>query len=241
MKKTINLIGQRFGNLTVINQDNDYVSPKGCHKKQWLCRCDCGNEKVLIGNNLTRGKVRSCGCLTSRFLSQLRKKYNIYDLSGEHGIGYTSNTNKIFYFDLEDYDKIKDYCWIENDNGYIISFIHLNRHKIKSIRLHRLILDVAEELQVDHMNGVLYDNRKSQLRVCSCKQNSMNLKKSKNNTSGVKGVYWSKNESKWYASINYNCIKVHLGYFDKKEDAAQVRKEAEIKYFGQFNRNENYL
>ena len=37
------------------------------------------------------------------------KKYNRYDLSGEYGIGWTTNTNHVFYFDLEDYEKIKDY------------------------------------------------------------------------------------------------------------------------------------
>ena len=46
--------------------------------------------------------------------SKCNKKYNKYDLSGEYGIGWTSNTNQEFYFDLEDYDKIKDYCWIYN-------------------------------------------------------------------------------------------------------------------------------
>lgn len=37
------------------------------------------------------------------------KRYNRYDLTGEYGIGYT-NQGVEFYFDLEDYDKIKEYC-----------------------------------------------------------------------------------------------------------------------------------
>jgi hypothetical protein len=45
--------------------------------------------------------------------AQKLKKFNQYDLSGSYGIGYCSNTNNPFYFDLEDYDLIKDYCWME--------------------------------------------------------------------------------------------------------------------------------
>ena len=48
---------------------------------------------------------------------------NIYDLSNEYGIGYTSNTKEPFYFDLEDYDKVKEYCWSANrrkENNHII-------------------------------------------------------------------------------------------------------------------------
>ena len=38
---------------------------------------------------------------------------NKYDLSGEYGIGWTHNTEHEFYFDLEDYDIIKYYCWYD--------------------------------------------------------------------------------------------------------------------------------
>ena len=39
----------------------------------------------------------------------MRKKYNIYDMSQTYGIGYTSNTNKVFYFDKDKYELIKEY------------------------------------------------------------------------------------------------------------------------------------
>lgn len=72
----------------------------------------------------------------------------MYDLTGEYGIGWTSNTNKEFYFDIEDYDKIKDYCWYENDGGYVVT--QRNR---KTIRMHRLILNLSpkDDIQVDHI------------------------------------------------------------------------------------------
>ena len=56
-------------------------------------------------------------------MSEVKRKYNRYDLeSQEYGIGWTSNTNEEFWFDKEDYDKIKNYCWNYHKNkhgGYI--------------------------------------------------------------------------------------------------------------------------
>lgn len=57
------LTGMRFGRLTVVELVDDYVSPKGKHRKQYKCLCDCGTEKVIIGENLSRGLTLSCGCL----------------------------------------------------------------------------------------------------------------------------------------------------------------------------------
>lgn len=56
-------------------------------------------------------------------------------------------------------------------------------------------------------------------------------KKSKANTSGIKGVYWDKRKSTWKACIGFKGKLHHLGYFDNKQDAINARKEAEEKYF----------
>ena len=71
---------------------------------------------------MKHGHTKSCGCLNNEkrsLLGKNSKKYNKYNLNGEYGIGWTSNTNEEFYFDLEDYDKIKDYCWFLDNRGYI--------------------------------------------------------------------------------------------------------------------------
>ncbi len=52
-----------------------------------------------------------------------------------------------------------------------------------------------------------------------------------NNTSGYKGISWTKNVAKWNAYIHFSGKKMNLGYFENKEDAIQARKEAEEKYF----------
>lgn len=57
------LTGMRVGILTVIKRTKeDYISPSGNKSPQWLCKCDCGNEKIVLGGNLRVGSIRSCGC-----------------------------------------------------------------------------------------------------------------------------------------------------------------------------------
>lgn len=51
------LRGERFGLLTVLG----YAGHRN-RKVMWVCQCDCGQVKSMVGNNLTSGGVRSCGC-----------------------------------------------------------------------------------------------------------------------------------------------------------------------------------
>jgi len=90
------------------------------------------------------------------------------------------------------------------------------------------------KLCVDHINHKTYDNQKTNLRIVTNQQNCFNHQMNKNNTSGVTGVWWSNSTNKWIAEIKLNYKKIHLGSFDNINDAAKIRKEAEIKYFGEY-------
>lgn len=57
MSKLIDLTGQKFGRLTVIEKYGKDTPTK------WLCKCDCGNVCVVVGNSLKRGLTKSCGCI----------------------------------------------------------------------------------------------------------------------------------------------------------------------------------
>ncbi len=57
--KLIDLTGQRFGRLTVVQRDGF----GNTWQTMWLCRCDCGNITRVERGNLVRGRTRSCGCL----------------------------------------------------------------------------------------------------------------------------------------------------------------------------------
>jgi hypothetical protein len=85
------------------------------------------------------------------------------------------------------------------------------------------------------------------MKTCVDGTNIKNLssKVGKSNTSGIRGVSWNKRRKKWQAYIMFKKKMYHLGMYDKKEDAAKARKEAEDKYFNAFldeyNKNMNNI
>ena len=227
MSKRIDLTGRTYGRLYVKelygkNKRGDLL---------WLCDCDCGNKNiVVVGNNLKNNHTKSCGCLSIELTKKRNRRQNTWDLSGEYGVGYTTK-GESFYFDLEDYDLIKGYCWYINESNYVRT--RIGEHK--QIYMHQLILPNYNE--IDHIHGkeTRNDNRKSNLRPCTHSENIMNAGLRGNNTSGVTGVSWSKQHQKWIAWITYKNNVIHLGLFDNFEDAVKVRKEAEDRYFGEFS------
>ena len=50
----LDLTGQRFGRLTVIKEADKYISPQGLKFVQWLCKCDCGNDTIVLATNLKK-------------------------------------------------------------------------------------------------------------------------------------------------------------------------------------------
>lgn len=162
-----------------------------------------------------------------------QRKYNQYDLSGDYGIGYTVDGRE-FYFDLQDYDRIKDYYWQFNNRGYVY-FLYQRKRKNTKVFLHRLIMNPESDMTVDHINGVRYDNRKSNLRIVTLEQNNLNHKMLSTNTSGCTGVIWIKNRNRWCARIEYKKKVIGLGFYRNFEDAVKARKTGEDKYYGEFS------
>jgi hypothetical protein len=98
----------------------------------------------------------------------------------------------------------------------------------KYFLVHRVIYEmfnglIPSNLQIDHIDGNRKNNNISNLRLATIKENSYNREKQSNNTSGFKGVNWSKYHFKWRVRIG----KKHLGYFNDLEEAYLVyQKEA---------------
>ena len=229
MRRLIDLTGRKFGKLTVVKRVEDNISKSGYKSAQWLCVCDCGNEVIVTGRNLKTNNTKSCGCLQKEIVSKTNKKYNTYDLTGEYGIGYTSKGEE-FYFDLEDYNKIKSHCWFfDGYDRYIAANING-----KKVHLHKIILKCKNNTEVDHINRKKYDCRKSNLRIATRSQNSMNKDLRSNNTSGVTGVNWNKKENKWESRISVNNKAVRLGYYSCFDDAVKARLVGEKYYYGEF-------
>jgi HNH endonuclease/AP2 domain len=87
--------------------------------------------------------------------------------------------------------------------------------------------------EIDHKNRIQSDNRWGNLRACDRSQNMGNSFKS-SNTSGIKGVVWDSDRSKWRAQIRINGKKVNLGRFDKIDDAQYAHNFAAQLAFGEF-------
>lgn len=222
--------------VTVIRRVDNEVMKNGKHYARYLCKCSCENETEFIarGSSLRDGNTKSCGCLARELTSIRNKKSNIYDLSGEFGIGWTTNTNREFYFDLEDYDKIKNYCWCEMKNGNKTGAYKMLASHTSGDGKTILFSWAIGCKYYDHINRNTFDNRKCNLRPCTVAENTRNMSIGRNNTSGVIGVYWHKQNQKWYADLTKDGEKVVQQPCISFNEAVVTRLKAEIKYFGEF-------
>lgn len=83
---------------------------------------------------------------------------------------------------------------------------------------------------VDHINGIKEDNRWSNLRKASQRENGKNTKLGHNNTSGVSGVSYERKSNSWRARISVDGVRLSLGNYKHFFDAVAARKSAENKY-----------
>ena len=81
--KKNDLIGRKFGRLTVLYENKEDVRKEKYRKSVWHCRCDCGNECDIYGTVLKQGITKSCGCLQKDVVSHMfTKDIRRYDEDG---------------------------------------------------------------------------------------------------------------------------------------------------------------
>ena len=120
-------------------------------------------------------------------------------------------------------------------NGY--RFIGIDGHRYRAHRLAWFYMTGEwPPMQIDHWDNNRSNNAWRNLRLATNKNNQANSRRPKNNTSGFKGVYWSKQKRKWAAKINPDRRQVHLGFFDIPEDAHAAYTAAATHFFGAFAR-----
>jgi len=214
-KRQIN-IGDMYDRLTVIADlgIKETISSKGnsCARRTYLCRCKCGNEIEITGVRIGRN-VKSCGCLRRENREKPIKEGSRYGrltvktrVDSVKGRGHQ-------YLCACDCGGEKIVASGDLRGNYVRSCGCLNRESL------RRVSKKAYENNYVHGTSILMISTK---------------KPSKNNTSGIRGVCWYKPNKAWCARITFKGKNYHLGYFEKLEDAAAARSEAETRLYDSF-------
>lgn len=130
-------VGQKIGKLTV-------EEPLRLNGKWWYkCRCECGNTRNVKIEHIFNLKYPMCAECSKKEKDAITT--NKYDLTGEYGIGWDSDGNE-FWFDLEDYDKIKNISWHKEKGTWY--FVGRLKGQNKRVAMHRLVCDADEHTMV---------------------------------------------------------------------------------------------
>lgn len=143
---------------------------------------------------------------------------------------------QIAIIDDEMFDRVSYFKWHAYKHGntyYAKTAIRLSNGKQTIIKMHQLVLGFPNS-RIDHKNGNGCDNRVSNIREATNRQNGMNRKKSKGTSSQYKGVYLNRRVNKWQAAIVVNGDNIYLGMFTNEVDAAIAYDNAAIYYFKEF-------
>lgn len=93
----IDMTGKKYGRLTVIQFTHMNEDKKAC----WLCKCDCGNKKIIVGRSIRQGKILSCKCLWKDSISLPPREASL----NKHFLDYKIGAKKrSFLFKLTKYD-----------------------------------------------------------------------------------------------------------------------------------------
>lgn len=176
----------------------------GMHR--WNCRCDCGRETVVGQTLLQSGKTRSCGCLGHP---------PAQDIQGQRFGDLT-----VISFEGTRDGQYHWRCRCECGAETTVRQSNLLSGKTKSCGCLQARIVTENMKFIDGTSVTLLE--KAGKRLVS------------SNTSGYNGVYFNRKAQKWTAQIGFKGKTYYLGSYQRIEDAAKVRKQAEERIFGEF-------
>ena len=198
------LTGKRFGRWVVIGQHKK-LAPGG--QAKWICICDCGAKKVIAGYELRRGGTKSCGCL--------RRELKI-----KHGL----HEHKLYWV----WAAMVQRCKNKNNKDYvnyggrgIFIYNEWSKHPETFIQwaLGNGWVDGLHIDRIDNNDGYCPGN----CRFITQRENNLNQRIRKDNTTGFVGVY--KSNDKYFSKVTANKKTMWLGYSLSPIDAAIKRNE----------------
>lgn len=156
--------------------------------------------------------------MSNALRSKALQKVNKYDTKGDVTYGYATNDGTQFTIDTEDLDVIRGFAWMHANTGYFV-----NRRNGKTSLLHRMIMNASDGLVVDHINHDKTDNRKSNLRLCTQKENCRNKK------DVPKGIFEVKRGDRTYFIVE---LRGYRSCFKEYSDAKALRDKILVEEYG---------
>lgn len=205
------LTGQKFNMLTVVSE---HGRAKG-NKVLWLCLCDCGKNHVVESCNLRNGHTKSCGCLRI----EAATKHGLYGTPEYRSWAAMHSRCKIT--NKKDFSSYAGRGIVVCDRWYNVENFVADMGKKRSP-------DLTIERR-DNDKGYDPDNCYWATR----KQQNRNTRIREANTTGINGVTFLKRTGKYIARIRADVGHHNLGSFETIPQAAEARRQGEIKYWGQ--------
>jgi hypothetical protein len=167
---------------------------------KWLCQCDCGNLYHALGYRLRNGRTKSCGCLNDE-----KKRERFKDLSGT-----------------------------ETDNFKIIDRVYSKNQRVwwNCICKHCGNELILSNNDINHYTscGCLRGASKGYMDSIRDPESLKSTKPTAKSTTGVRGVYFNERKKRYQVFINVDKKQKYLGSYASLEEAAKIRREAELKY-----------
>lgn len=229
----MDLTGQVFCRLTIVSE----IHRSAGTPRRWACRCVCGRNSVVRECHLLSGHTKSCGHHSLSNNIDPRMTHPPEPVVGCAWVPLTKG--KFALVDNADFEILNKHLWYAVAARSGRTF-YANRdtpgENRKTMPMHRVILGATHGTEIDHKNGDGLDNRRENLRFCTHSQNTRNKCISKNNSCGLKGVWWDTQRCLWATQITLDGVRHCLGRFATAEDAARAYDAAAIRLHGEYAR-----
>ena len=206
MREWPSLIGQKYGMLTVIGQAPS--TEKG--QRRWICKCDCGTEKIVLGGNLKRGTTVSCGCKHRNDLTgQKIGKLTVLERSGKYGSRGKGQTQ----------------LWKCQCECGTITYKATDTLTNPDISMCQACAGAYAAEKARANAGFESGTQISKIK---------DISDSSDNLSGVRGVYLDRKTGRFRARLKFQGKLYNLGSYANIEDAIKARKRGEEEIYGGF-------
>lgn len=197
--------GEKHNKLTAIR----FIEKRNC-RSYWLFQCDCGNQKVICGSNVTNGHIKSCGCLASA-QSAINGRTRLKDLRGKK----FGKLTVLSYSEA----KRKWLCKCECGNQTFVPQNRLCRKNGTKSCGCNVTLDAANSVNIVEGTNA---------------GNVINKTALSNSKTGIRGVYFISSTGLYTSTIYFQGKRYYLGSSKDFEKMVAIRKAAEQQIYGDF-------